>query len=488
MIGKNIYSKMGTKFQYGQGIPLDVISRIPFYSHFNGKVQQFTLGSSHEQAVQSIYQRYIEETEKEMEAKYSAFGGPEGFIEQISLHKYAIESSEQLLANLGEKSDDFSEVSKDFNGTVKELQGRKRQKDILEEDVIELAKKLKLLLASARAYMNEVGKINNAFYDKKGIMNDNIGDTGPKMSDDVRGLRSVQGAYTSLVNAENKIKEFEMLANDVDALSKAVKKNKSIEFVKFKSGGVGEGLVKDNLKSARSVPFSGIAKSISGSISAIKGGILEIEATNALYSAIGDIYKEVDLIGDLEGVDISYMGGEQGDAFHRMNTSRTDVSVATRVNNMDIDLNLSMKNQSSGVGAEKTTKIENTSLLTTSLYTMSKYVSPNAESSIALASNIALGNEYDPIGTDKVLTTFLVALTADFALASTGTDRIDFYVYNDGVVPRSKYIKTLMNNLNATVFVNNKAKENYISALNGEISLSSVASVGSMDYKLSRRV
>lgn len=481
---QTIYDFYGVK-PTGKGIPISALSGITFRSIYNGHpASNYSIGhpNSLETRVAQIYDSYTERANKEMQSKYSAFGGAEGFLDAIALEKNTIEKAKPLLSNMENKADNFSEVLKDYNKSTKELKEKKENNGRLEEETIALAEITKKLMSTAQEYIDIVGGISSDFYDKNRGAHEVVG--GPQVSAGLAPLGSVQGAYTSMLNVKEQIKAMDFLLGDLNKFQDKITSSSNLEFVKFKSTG---NVRKNEIEATKdSISMTGFANSISGSISTIKGAVLEIEATNALYNAIGEIYQEVNLLGEEDGVEVLYTSGEfDGDYGRAMKTSRTDVSFVSRINDMDITTNLSMKNQSIS-GRKNSGKKESTSLLTTSLLTMTKLISVNSQDAIALGSHLVLGQQ-DRTATDTQnrLTQFLVALTADFALASAGYDRVDFYIYRDGVVSRGKYYEIIKDNLSATISKKDEARKNYLDALYGKGVIGG-KSAGSIAYSLSR--
>lgn len=193
---------------------------------------------------------------------------------------------------------------------------------------------------------------------------------------------------------------------------------------------------------------------MTGYISSAKGIAFEIAVANALYKATGDIVDGVEMLGSASGVTFK---DSKGGKIGNISTSKTDVAYKEKQGFM---VNLSLKNQKKGSAKPIETKFLSSSL---SRY-LQLVTTNNVEAQLLVGGFATNREEFNNINSE--LNLFLAALVADMAIGSGGADKIDFIVFNNGIMGLGDYYREVSDSI--SLFTKNTTnKEEVIRILSG---------------------
>lgn len=220
----------------------------------------------------------------------------------------------------------------------------------------------------------------------------------------------------------------------IDAAEKAVD---SLERIKGDFGKKGvAGLIRDNAISAKKYSYSkgkeqrtavklnNIHRSVQGHLTAYYGSAFEILSAMAIAEAADEIISGVDVAGSDTGGTLKHADGSRWD----IRTSKTDVRAYAE--KLGVSINLSNKAQS-----KQTT--DYTKAFDGSVYQMLKIF---AESESISTIRTAFGAT-EARSSSSQFSQYLASSLTDFAVGGLdGRDRIDFMVYQDGIISLSEYL------------------------------------------------
>lgn len=419
-------------------VPFDLgtVRQIEFYSVFNMKRdKRYSFGSFNEGARTQIFENYIDLYEKEMSRKTGNPSKNAGrdYIEASGLLSIFTEDVVEQLRAMTKARDQFTINTSNLNAIGKKIWSGKREDVLSDKEIDEVLKEYKILEKSLQAYLNSFSEIPNHF---------GKGKPGEVVAKAVSGTSVVgtpskvfqldKKASTSL---ENTIRTLEELSRTIDKMEAKKVSGKIVTrqdtnivrpAKKLKSTGV----------VSKEVQYSAdkVLSKINGALVNVAGFALEGAIANGLQKSIDqnkNTFKEVFLSGaagagsiEVEGLSENFTYGER----------KVDVGFKDE---HGVTIGLSAKNQREGQAGKKVSL--NSSSLEKILLLVSGSQADSASFQKAYMYNSRRRNSVQP----PLMRMFLAALTADYAVAMGGSDRVDFVVFQDSIVPLNEYYKHL---------------------------------------------
>lgn len=414
-----------------------VIKSESFFSMYDAKQSStFSFGPN---IHMKIMEGYAERREQEFENKYGK--SPYEFLDEASIHQDIYDSQKDFLSLMDRENEKFVVKMNNAKTSLKELGEMKNKADRNEAKVKRLLKDIKEWESATQNYLNVMSEVGDSFADAKKISIQNISGQTPKgLALGTNALTSYEKASLALKEVRKKVKEIESDVNAIDDLGIVYKKVSGGKIVRGKEH---KSLDVDLLDSMR------------GYISSAKGIIFEIATANALHDTANEMVKEVLMLGQADGVKIKSSSGKQ---ISQMKTSKTDIAYVDGKTGFQV--NLSLKNQ-----PKTSLRATRTGFLTTNL---AQFLTMTTESEYQerLLGSYLLINKRDP-----AMNLFLSALVADMAIGSGGIDKVDFLVFNNGIVSLSDYYRSMSGKIRMDVAISKSDKFSKRALLSGTIGM-----------------
>lgn len=424
-----------------------------FYGTFNGKSQAFNPKVNNHNQIMEIF------STKAKQQAISKFGTTgEEVLKATGL------SSELKLLAQDSKSKFVPEMMRDND--IANLMTRKAASEAARKPVNSMMQEImQLSEADEQAAIAKLGDVNKTLKRYGNSLQDLI-DMGSEIDASVGemvvnhqesrlgdAIRLDQKSYTSALNVLEQIDFLERITSQIDRDStklpnfgltgnkvshkdkKVTKEGNEIELMKWSGAG---GTYRQ--KAAKEKTIEKLVTNLQGSMTNYLGGIYEIAVASTLKSSFQEIFSDV----QMTGADTKVPGGTSVDLSTTplgrslmTGTSKTDIraTLARIEDKVNVEMNLSVKNQKFNPGKKGDTKALETGLnfLINAIITQESH-----DSTMRTAfTNPAL------FGRASSMNAFLGALMADVAIAGTPGDRIDFMVYQNAIIPLSDYYKVV---------------------------------------------
>lgn len=414
-----------------------------FFTIYDAKQsEQYSFGgNTHEQIMES----YAIRRERDFQMKFRMT--PSEYIEKAQLNQILFESQKDFLREMDQANESYKKVARRVGSSLKELENLKASALENEKKIEGIYRDIKAWEKVTQQYLDTIATVGDTFAESEGLNSANLSGQTPK------GLATDPGAAAAYDKAYLLL---EQLAKRTEAIGADASKLKKLNLVVPKT--TNQGFVrnkKTNRKVNTKVPLADSLSKMQGFLSLTKGIAFEVAIANALYDTSSDIVKEVLMLGSAEGVTVK---DNKGGAIAKMSTSKTDNAY---VDQQGFQVNLSLKNQKKDNLKPVTTKFLSTSIL--------RYVAlvGTTELSQKLLIGLLGGGETRKKGTEINL--FLASLVADMAIGSGAEDKVDFIVFNNGIISLGEYYRLVTNN----IFIESKLSElenlNSILGRNGKV-------------------
>lgn len=409
------------------------IKDISYYSVFNGKQNQpYTFNSTGEN-VSRIYKNYVQAETSRFMAKTGK--RPEQFLKEARLTQAIYEEQKDYLRDLETLDIKYKKTAGEARRAVNFLEDTKRDKVKNQQALKDALASLERWQKTTQKYLDLMAEVDDTYalgHEKEFEVKGGKSPSGQP----VGSLRLDSKAFTSYEKARLMEQEIGRALADVKGNVDKLPQTK-ITTHQISQGGFKK--TKKGNKRQETVDLSTSISKMRGYISAIKGTVFEIEVASALEKQVSEIYDAVAMLGNTKGVKVIGSG-------QQFKTAKTDVAV--KINNQDI--NLSLKNQKHSAPGHF-----GTSALTSTTY---KIIRITAQSDIDTLKMAGILYTNPELRINSKLNHFLAALVADFAISSGGSDRIDFMVYKDEIIPVGTYYANLSDRINLAIEKNDKSR------------------------------
>jgi len=408
--------------------------------------------SSPDASKERIYSNYVQLYEKDFMNK--AGKKPEDFMKDVQLYNRSVGSITEFLKSFNSIKKEFSQNTTAINRFVSQaIKGDNTVLENLNRQKPEVLQAISNWEKSTEAYLNLLANLSDGQYlremggDPTGKL-PAIGSLQPSEAfklnmSSLAALDTADRTFAQLKQATDKLKNSSDIASDLGkvAVSRAT------------SRGIKDGNLTQTISS------------ITGAISNVFGFAFENELANGLASQIGQGIQDVSILGASKNVELTMNGAPIS-----VSQGKTDVRATVE----GVSIGLSLKN----VGRNKSGGGSSVSLNSSSLTPILQLVANNMETRSQIAATIVANTARKK----SYLPMFLAALTADYAVAMGGQDRVDFMVFNNKIYPLGQYYEILKKRLTLDIQSATKAQIKSIrGADNGQIM--SVAESLSTSYK-----
>lgn len=426
----NLFSQVELK---DSKFTMNNIKDISYYSVFNGKQNQPYSYNTTGDNVSRIYKNYVQAETSRFMAKTGK--SPEQFLKEARLAQAIYEEQKDYLRDLEILDIQYKKTAGEARKAVNFIEETKR-------DTIRNQQALNDALASLERWQNTTQKYLDLMAEVDGTYA-----LGHEKEFEVKGNKSPSGSPVGSLRLDSKaFTSYEKARLMERELAKALANLKGnvdkLPQTKLTTHQVSQGGFKKTSKGNKRQETIDLSTSISkmrGYISTIKGTIFEVAVASALEKQVSEIYDAVAMLGNTKGVKVIGSG-------QQFKTAKTDIGV--KIKNKDI--NLSLKNQKhSDLGRF------GTSALTSTTY---KIIRITAQSDIDTLKMAGVFYTNPELRLNSKLNQFLAALVADFAISSGGSDRIDFMVYNDEIIPVGTYYANLSDRIHLAMGKDNKSR------------------------------
>lgn len=394
-----------------------------------------------------IMESYANRREKDFISRFGKT--PQQYLEDSMIQQDIFESQKDFLRDLENMDVQFKKVSGQAKRSLDDLKKIKADADANSAQLKTIINDIKNWEKTTQNYLNLMATVGDTFANTQQITTSNISGQTPK------GLAMSTNALTSFEKAslllEKTRENIEKIGMDVKKLKKSKLTTPVIRGGSMVKNKKTNRIVNDS-KSLNSV----IQNSMGGYISSIKGIIFEITVANALNDTANDLVKEVFMLGQADGITIKDNRGKQVTS---MRTSKTDVAYK---DNQGFQVNLSLKNQKHDSG-----KPIQTSFLSTSLIQYLHMVGTSEESQKLLIAGFNNNSNFN--AKTSGINIFLASLVADMAIGSGGVDKIDFIVFNNGIMSLGDYYRNLTGKVSIHAKIKNKNSINSILGASGSV-------------------
>lgn len=383
--------------------------------------------TSSQAGIERIYQNYIARYESDFQGRSGM--SPKEYIKESGIQKAALENHQSFIDDMVSKKDVFSVEQKKLKGYVSRiLDGTETTADFNDK----YEEQIRKWSIATQNYLDTLSKIDSLYYD----YHQDEQEINTISIDGVSEMFKLEkGQYKTLKTAKSQMALVQQEIAKLNALgSEAYQKQSGIVKTTSKSG----------KNSYRGGAFHNLG-ALNGSFSSIKGFTLESQVASGLQKIVGESLSSVSMLGATEGVTVKLSNGRTLD----VKTSKTDVSV-TDTNGLKI--NLSIKNNRY-LGAKREIVKVNQS----NLDNIIRLVANSREDGEELAGHIMWNIKNTR--TKNKFRVFLATLTADYAVAMGGQDRVDFMVYNNAIIPLGEYYELLSKKLKLNLTTSKTEKQ-----------------------------
>lgn len=395
-----------------------------------------------------IMESYAERREKDFISKFGKT--PQQYLEDSMIQQDIFESQKDFLRDLENMDVKFKKVSSQAKRSLDDLKKIKADADVNSAQLKTIINDIKNWEKATQEYLDLMATVGDTFADTQRITTSNISGQTPK------GLAMSGNALTSFEKAslllEKTRENMEKIGADVKKLKRA-----SLTTPVIRGGNTVKNKKTNRIRNDRKSLNSVIQNSMGGYISSVKGIIFEIAVANALNDTANDLIEEVFMLGQADGITVK---DSQGKQITSMKTSKTDVAYKDK---KGFQVNLSLKNQKHDSGEPV-----KTSFLSTSLIQYLRMVGTSEESQKLLVAGFNSNSNFN--AKTSAINIFLASLVADMAIGSGGVDKIDFIVFNNGIMSLGDYYRNLTGKVSISVKIKNKDNINSILGANGSVS------------------
>lgn len=395
-----------------------------------------------------IMESYAERREKDFISKFGKT--PQQYLEDSMIQQDIFESQKDFLRDLENMDVKFKKVSSQAKRSLDDLKKIKADADANSAQLETIIKDIKNWEKTTQEYLDLMATVGDSFANTQQITTANISGQTPK------GLAMSGNALTSFEKAslllEKTRENIEKIGADVKKLKRA-----SLTTPVIRGGNIVKNKKTNRIRNDRKSLNSVIQNSMGGYISSVKGIIFEIAVANALNDTANDLVEEVLMLGQADGISVK---DSQGKQITSMKTSKTDVAYKDK---KGFQVNLSLKNQKHDSGEPV-----KTSFLSTSLLQYLRMVGTSEESQKLLIAGFNSNPNFN--AKTSAINIFLASLVADMAIGSGGVDKIDFIVFNNGIMSLGDYYRNLTGKVSISVKIKNKDNINSILGANGSVS------------------
>lgn len=371
--------------------------------------------TSSQAGIERIYQNYIARYESDFQGRSGM--SPKEYIKESGIQKAALENHQSFIDDMVSKKEVFSVEQKKLKEYVSRiLDGTETTVDFNNK----YEEQIRKWSIATQNYLDTLSKVDSLYYD----YHQDEQEINTISMDSVSEMFKLEkGQYTTLKTAKSQMALAQQEVEKLNALGSEAYQKQS-------------GIVKTTSKSGKNSYRGGVFHNLgalNGSMSSITGFALESQVASGLQKIVGESLSNVSMLGAAEGVTVKLSNGRD----LNIKTSKTDVAV-TDINGLKI--NLSIKNQQYSKTKKRTTKLNQSNL-----DNIIKLVANSREDGDELGGHI-MWNINDTKTKNK-FRVFLATLTADYAVAMGGQDRVDFMVYNNTIVPLGEYYELLSKKL-----------------------------------------
>lgn len=248
----------------------------------------------------------------------------------------------------------------------------------------------------------------------------------------VGGIKMDKSAYTGAKNILAFMDDMNRIADDIERSpmvvpSNVIKSRKSIKLTKFSRDSKGR-------YSAQKVEqdFSKVARTLSGTLANLTGGIFEIAYGAAIHESLSKLYSSIQTLGP--GSSTGSTTAPLGQV--KFGTSKTDLRlIKNQLKEVsDVEINLSVKGQKMA----KPTKLHDSNI-----DSVLKLIAITEHQERLLRIAFATPYMWER---GSQMNTFISALMADVAVAGLHGDKIDLIAYSDGLMTIGKFYEKLQRN------------------------------------------
>lgn len=416
-----------------------------YYSIYDAKQSSvFSFGGDiHKRIMES----YAERREKDFALKFGKT--PQEYLEESMVQQDIFESQKDFLRNLENMDVKFKKATSQARMSLDDLKKIKADADANSAQLETIINDIKNWEKTTQEYLDLMATVGDTFADTQQITTANISGQTPK------GLAMSANALTSFEKAslllEKTRENIEKIGMDVKKLKKA-----KLTTPVIRGGNLVKNKKTNRIRNDRKSLNTVVQNSMGGYISSIKDIIFEITVANALNDTANDLIEEVFMLGQADGITVK---DRQGRQITSMKTSKTDVAYKDK---KGFQVNLSLKNQKHNSG-----KPIKTSFLSTSLLQYLRMVGTTEESQKLLVAGFNSNSNFN--AKTSGINIFLASLVADMAIGSGGADKIDFIVFNNGIMSLGDYYRNLTGKVSISVKIKNKDNINSILGAKGNI-------------------
>lgn len=441
-MGENLY-QLGYLSNTKKKITGEDIKNQSFFSVYDAQQsEKFSFGAGQHLRIMASYA-----TKRDNDFKNKFGMTQDEYAAKANFQQMIFEEEKDFLKEMSEANTKFRKKSGQMRKTLADLAELKNSADQNQATLNQITKNLDSWRQVTQEYLDVMANVGDVFADSKGWTTSNISGQTPK------------GYYTS-PSALTSYEKASLLLDKMDERMKAIGGDvQKLKKMNLTTPVVRKGKIVKNKKTKRTLNDTKslnqrIRNSMTGYISSAKGIAFEIAVANALYKATGDIVDGVEMLGSASGVTFK---DSKGGKIGNISTSKTDVAYKEKQGFM---VNLSLKNQKKGSAKPIETKFLSSSL---SRY-LQLVTTNNVEAQLLVGGFATNREEFNNINSE--LNLFLAALVADMAIGSGGADKIDFIVFNNGIMGLGDYYREVSDSI--SLFTKNTTnKEEVIRILSG---------------------
>lgn len=416
--------------EIGRRIPFNLASvrDIKYHSSYNLQKTEAYSFRDFESSRSTIYGNYISRYEADFKERVGADMSPEDYLEKAGIQASIYKEMSGFLEEMDQVKTEYQVDQNKLNLYLADMfssaSDKDKKLDKLRGKEKEILSALERWKTSTENYLDVLGSISNLY------QFENQGDSKVSGAIAAASGRNISEAFsleksaaTSLLRADALTKDMTKVIDDFRKSGASVEEMKDFVIKEPSTYSIGGEVQSSTYNSLLS------AKKLIGTLNQIGGFVFEVALVNGLQKQVGDAVETVALLGGAEGVNITLDGKP-----FKVATSKRDVSYKTKDG---VELGLSVK-----MGEYKKTSMKKIGLNTSSMDKILSLVTNNQADKSQLAGTVMWrANESKRAGDS--LNLFMAALTADYAIAMGGNDRVDLMVFNNQVVPLSAMYRML---------------------------------------------
>lgn len=410
---------------------LQNIRDLKFYSVYNLQpLQSYSLRDFNSgDTKHRIYQNYINAYEADFTSR--AGMNAEEFSKKAGLHSKLVTENTDFIKNFKIAQNNFSINNTELNKYVNDLlSGDSDRLQKLAGKEKEIIKVLENWANSVQEYLDVLSRVDDLYYfrnmDQAQINGSISMASGRNIS---QAFRLERSAMTAMQNADALIVGLKQSIDKVNQEGLSVKQLSNMVITTPSYEGV-RGQAPSTTKTL------GNLKTMVGSLSNLMGFAFEAQLASGLERQVNEALSDIALLGGAEGVSVTLSDGRP----FKVKQSKTDLRATVE----GVDLGFSLKNLS------KNGKTKRVSLNTSNTNQLIALISNNQDFRSQLAGTLMWRSNSIKRTSDQ-LTMFLASLSADYAIAMGGNDRIDYMVFNDKVISLGEYYSIMEKRLSLKI-------------------------------------